>query len=59
MEPGTSSAFNEEPYIELENDNYQGQRDAGTLNKYAQFSTWKTNVYISLLIRKVVPFSLK
>ena len=52
MEPETFSAFNEEPYRELENDNYQGQWNAGTLSNYTHFSTWKTSVYISIINQK-------
>ena len=52
MEPETFIAFNEESCRELENDNYQGQQNAGTLSKYAHFSTWKTNVYISVTDQK-------
>ena len=37
MEPETFSAFNEEPYRELQNENDQGQWNAGTLSKYALF----------------------
>ena len=44
--------FNEEPYTELQSDNDQGQRNVGTLNKYAHFSTWKTSVYISITDQK-------
>ena len=40
MEPKIFSAFNEEPYKELQNDNDQGQRNAGSLSKYGHFSTW-------------------
>ena len=39
MEPEIFSAFNEEPYKELQNDNDQGPRNAGALSKYAHFST--------------------
>ena len=52
MEPETFSVFNEEPYRELQNDNDQRQRNAGTLSKYAHFSTWKTSVYISIIDQK-------
>ena len=51
-EPETFSAFNEEPYWELQSDNDQGQRNAGTLNKYAHFSTWKTRASISITDQK-------
>ena len=56
MEPETFIAFNEESCRELENDNYQGQQNAGTLSKYAHFSTWKTNIYISVTDQKNTPF---
>ena len=49
MEPEPFSAFNEEPYKELQNGNNQGQGNTGTLSKYAHFSTWKTIVYISVV----------
>ena len=52
MEPEPFSAFNEEPYKELQNGNNQGQGNAGTLSKYAHFYTWKTIVYISVVDQK-------
>ena len=52
MEPEIFCAFNEEPYRDLQNNNDQGQRNAGTLNKYAHFCTWKASVYISLIDQK-------
>ena len=45
-------AINEKPYRELQNYNDQGQRNAGTLRKYAHFSSWKTSVYISITDQK-------
>ena len=34
------------------NDNDQDQRNAGTISKYAHFSTWKTSVNISITDQK-------
>ena len=48
--------FNEEPYRELQSDNDQGQRNVGTLNKYAH---GKQAFTFLLLIRKILPFSWK
>ena len=52
MEPEKFSAFNEEPYTELQNVNDQGQRNAGTIRKYTHFPTWKRSVYISIIEQK-------
>ena len=59
MEPETFSAFNEEPYRELQNENDQGQWNAGTLSKYALFSLGKQALRFLLLIIKILLFSGK
>ena len=58
-EPEIFSAFNEEPYRELQNGNDKGQRNAGILSKYAHFFNWKTSVYISIIAQKNTTVSLK
>ena len=58
-EPEIFSAFNEDPYRELQNGNDKGQQNADILSKYAHFFTWKTSVYISIIAQKNTTISLK
>ena len=58
-EPEIFSAFNEDPYRELQNANDKGQQNADILSKYAHFFTWKTSVYISIIAQKNTTISLK
>ena len=58
-EPEIFSAFNEDPYRELQNGNDKGQQNADILSKYAHFFTWKTSVYISIIAQNNTTISLK